>query len=169
MSRIRSRNTKPEMLVRRYLFSKGFRYRVNVKTLPGTPDVVLGKYRTVIFINGCFWHGHEGCKYFVMPKSNVHFWQTKISRNKRRDVLQREQLSRLGWHTIVIWECQLMPKVRRQTLCELENLLYRIFLDKLKVPDRRPYTQANTESVLKVAEQQEGYGTRIYAQVNSED
>lgn len=86
MSSIRSKNTKPEMVVRRYLFSRGFRFRVNVKRLPGTPDIVLRKYRTVIFVNGCFWHGHEGCKYFVLPKSNVEFWKDKIERNRRRDV-----------------------------------------------------------------------------------
>lgn len=82
MSRIRSKDTKPEMLVRKYLFAHGFRYRVNVKSLPGTPDIVLKKYQTVIFINGCFWHGHEGCKYFILPKTNVDFWSNKIEGNK---------------------------------------------------------------------------------------
>ena len=104
MSRIKGKDTKPEMLVRRYLHSRGYRYRVNVRKLPGTPDIVLRKYKTAIFINGCFWHGHEGCKFFVMPKSNSQFWQRKIDRNKKRDIEKRIQLRRLGWHTIVIWE-----------------------------------------------------------------
>ena len=96
MSRIKGKDTKPELIVRRYLHAHGYRYRINVKRLPGTPDIVLRKYKTVIFINGCFWHGHEGCKYFVMPKSNSQFWQKKIERNKQRDVEKRIQLHRLG-------------------------------------------------------------------------
>ena len=104
MSRIKSKDTKPELIVRRYLHAHGYRYRINVKRLPGTPDLVLRKYKTVIFINGCFWHGHEGCKYFVMPKSNSQFWQKKIERNKQRDIEKRIQLRLLGWHTIIIWE-----------------------------------------------------------------
>ena len=104
MSCIKGKNTKPELIVRRYLHAHGYRYRINVKRLPGTPDIVLRKYRTVIFINGCFWHGHEGCRYFVMPKSNTLFWEKKIERNKQRDVEKRIQLRHLGWHTIIIWE-----------------------------------------------------------------
>ena len=128
MSRIKGRDTKPEMLVRRYLHSRGYRYRVNVRKLPGTPDIVLRKYKTAIFINGCFWHGHEGCKYFVMPKSNSQYWQEKIERNKERDIKKRIQLRRLGWHTIIIWECQLKPKNRYTTLQALEQTLNKIFL-----------------------------------------
>ena len=128
MSRIKSKDTKPEMLVRRYLHSRGYRYRVNVRRLPGTPDIVLHKYRTVIFINGCFWHGHEGCKYFVMPKSNSQFWQKKIERNKQRDIEKRIQLRLLGWHTIIIWGCELLPKNRLTTLQALEQTLNKIFL-----------------------------------------
>ena len=104
MSRIKGKDTKPEMLVRRYLHSRGYRYRVNVRRLPGAPDIVLRKYRTVIFINGCFWHGHEGCRYYVPPKNNSQFWQQKIERNKQRDMEKRIQLRLLGWHTIIIWE-----------------------------------------------------------------
>lgn len=132
MASIRGRDTKPEMTVRRWLHSRGFRYRVNVKRLPGTPDIVLRKYRTVIFIHGCFWHGHEGCRYFVMPKSNTEFWTAKIQRNHERDEERRQELKRMGWHTIVIWECQLKPKVRLQTLAELEHLLYKTYLDNLR-------------------------------------
>lgn len=128
MSRIKGRDTKPEMLVRRYLHSRGYRYRVNVRKLPGTPDIVLRKYKTVIFINGCFWHGHEGCRYYVPPKSNSQFWQQKIERNKHRDIEKRIQLRLLGWHTIIIWECQLKPKQRYTTLQALEQTLNKIFL-----------------------------------------
>ena len=128
MSRIKSKDTKPEMIVRRYLHAHGYRYRINVKRLPGTPDIVLRKYKTVIFINGCFWHGHEGCKHFVMPKTNTEFWQKKIDRNKQRDIEKRIQLRRLGWHTIIIWGCELMPKNRLTTLQALEQTLNKIFL-----------------------------------------
>ena len=92
------------------------------------PDIVLRKYKTVIFINGCFWHGHEGCKYFVMPKSNTAFWKKKIERNKQRDIEKRVQLRRLGWHTIIIWGCELLPKKRHTTLQALEQTLNKIFL-----------------------------------------
>ena len=128
MSRIKGRNTKPEMLVRRYLHSRGYRYRVNVRKLPGTPDIVLRKYKTAIFINGCFWHGHEGCRYYVPPKSNSQFWQQKIERNKQRDIEKRIQLRHLGWHTIIIWGCELLPKNRPTTLQALEQTLNKIFL-----------------------------------------
>ena len=128
MSRIKSKDTKPELIVRRYLHAHGYRYRINVKRLPGTPDIVLHKYKTVIFINGCFWHGHEGCKHFVMPKSNTPFWEKKIERNKQRDIEKRVQLRRLGWHTIIIWGCELKPKNRHTTLQALEQTLNKIFL-----------------------------------------
>ena len=107
MSRIRSKDTKPEETVRKYLFSQGFRYRKNDTRLPGKPDIVLPKYKTVIFVNGCFWHKHEGCKYFVWPKSNVEFWREKITRNVNRDADRHEQLKLLGWRVIVVWECEL--------------------------------------------------------------
>ena len=128
MSCIKGKDTKPEMIVRRYLHTHGYRYRINVKRLPGTPDIVLRKYRTVIFINGCFWHGHEGCKYFVMPKTNTEFWQKKIDRNRQRDIEKRIQLRCLGWHTIIIWGCELLPKNRLTTLQALEQTLNNIFL-----------------------------------------
>jgi DNA mismatch endonuclease, patch repair protein len=106
MSKIYSKNTKPEGLVRKYLFSQGFRYRKNVKSLPGCPDVVLSKYKTVIFVNGCFWHKHNGCKYFVWPKSNEAYWRPKIERTVRRDKKNILDLEASGWHVIVIWECE---------------------------------------------------------------
>ena len=107
MSRIKGKNTKPEELVRKYLFSQGFRYRKNDKRLPGSPDIVLPKYKTVIFVNGCFWHGHEGCKYFVWPKNNAEFWKAKILQNIERDKRDFERLENAGWKVIVVWECQL--------------------------------------------------------------
>lgn len=96
MSAIKGKNTKPELLVRKFLFSRGFRYRLNHPRLPGHPDLVLRKYRTVIFVNGCFWHGHEGCKYYVLPKTNVEFWQNKIKRNQSRDIEERQKLTSMG-------------------------------------------------------------------------
>ncbi len=119
MSQIKSKNTKPEEMVRKYLFSHGFRYRKNDKRLPGTPDIVLPKYRTVIFVNGCFWHGHENCRYFVMPKSNIEYWQNKISRNIKRDKENDESLTASGWQVLTVWECQLKKPVREQTLSKL--------------------------------------------------
>ena len=107
MSCIKGKGTKPEEIVRKYLFSHGFRYRKNDKRLPGTPDIVLPKYKTVIFVNGCFWHGHEGCKYFVWPKNNAEFWKAKILQNIERDKRDFERLENAGWKVIVVWECQL--------------------------------------------------------------
>lgn len=107
MSQIKGKNTKPEILVRKFLFANGFRYRLHDKKLPGKPDIVLSKYKTVIFINGCFWHGHQGCKKFIMPKSNVSYWQPKIQRNIDRDQLKCAELKKEGWNVLVIWECEL--------------------------------------------------------------
>lgn len=107
MSQIKSKENKPEVLVRKYLFSKGLRYRKNVKSLPGCPDIVLPKYKTVVFINGCFWHMHEGCPKFVWPKSNEEYWINKILRNKQRDEVSKKSLENLGWKVIIIWECEL--------------------------------------------------------------
>ncbi len=107
MSRIRGKDTKPEEIVRKYLFSQGFRYRKNDARLPGKPDIVLPKYKTVIFVNGCFWHGHEGCKYFVWPKNNEEFWRTKITGNIQRDEKNYAFLAQLGWKVLVVWECEL--------------------------------------------------------------
>lgn len=133
MVTIRSKNTKPEIVVRKFLFSRGFRYRLNHPRLPGKPDIVLRKYKTCIFINGCFWHGHDGCKYFVMPKTITEFWQAKIERNKERDYEIQRQLASMGWHCITIWECQLKPKVREATLESLSYTLALIFLQNHKV------------------------------------
>lgn len=119
MSRIRGKDTKPEILVRQYLFSEGFRFRKNDKRYPGHPDIVLPKYRTMVFVNGCFWHGHEGCKYYTVPKSNTEFWVSKIKRNQERDRSDREELEKNGWNVITVWECQLEKKVREEALKDL--------------------------------------------------
>lgn len=116
MSRIKGRKTKPEEIIAKYLFSQGFRYRRNVKKLPGTPDIVLKKYKTVIFVNGCFWHMHEGCKYFVWPKDNSEFWKNKLLANKERDEKEKKEIEELGWKVIVVWECQLKKEERERTL-----------------------------------------------------
>ena len=116
MSQIKGKNTKPEELVRKYLFSKGFRYRKNDKRLPGSPDIVLPKYKTVIFVNGCFWHGHSGCKYFVWPQSNADFWKSKILRNIERDSENYRALQEMGWNIISVWECELKSTKRQETL-----------------------------------------------------
>lgn len=125
MSKIKGKNTKPETLVRKYLFSKGFRYRKNDKRFPGTPDIVLPKYKTVIFVNGCFWHKHDGCKYFVWPKNNESFWKDKIAKNVARDKRNYGLLHQMGWRVITVWECELKPEVKEKTLMnivtELEN------------------------------------------------
>ncbi len=128
MSRIRGKDTKPEILVRQYLFSEGFRFRKNDRRYPGHPDIVLPKYRTMVFVNGCFWHGHEGCRYYTIPKTNTDFWVSKIRRNQERDRFDREELERLGWNVITVWECQLEKKVREDTLKELALRIAR-FLD----------------------------------------
>lgn len=116
MSQIRGKGTKPEELVRKYLFAQGFRYRKNDSQLPGKPDIVLPKYRTIVFVNGCFWHKHEGCKYFVWPKNNAAFWREKILSNVERDQRNYERLQQMGWNIIVVWECELKKELRTETL-----------------------------------------------------
>ena len=125
MSCIKGKNTKPEEIVRKYLFSQGFRYRKNDKKLPGTPDIVLPKYKTVIFVNGCFWHGHEGCRYYVVPKSNTEFWVNKIKTNKQRDIRKINDLHTLGWKIIIVWECMLKDN-KAETLSKLSNQIKNI-------------------------------------------
>lgn len=122
MSRIRAKNTKPEMLVRRFLHSRGFRYKLHDKTLPGKPDIVLPKYKTVILIHGCFWHGHEGCKYFTLPKTRAEWWEAKISRNKELNKKHLRELKKSGWKVIEIWECDLKNYLDQT----LNQLLYRL-------------------------------------------
>jgi len=116
MSRIRGKNTRPEMLVRRFLHANGFRYKLHDKTLPGKPDIVLPKYKTVIFVHGCFWHGHEGCKYFVIPKTRTQWWTDKINGNIANDEKAIKALKKDGWKIINVWECDLKPAKVEETL-----------------------------------------------------
>ncbi len=164
MAAIRSKNTKPEILVRHYLWGKGFRYRINHPRLPGKPDIVLKKYRTCIFVNGCFWHGHNTipitsnqektilqssscCK---IPKSNTDFWVAKILRNQNRDIKIQHQLATMGWNSITIWECQLSPKQRELTLSSLAFTLNHIYLQKKAL-----YQYQTQETLLPLAAEKE--------------
>ena len=119
MSHIHSKDTKPELTVRKWLWSHGYRYRLNVKTVPGKPDIVMRPYRTAIFVNGCFWHGHD-CGNLRMPKSNIDFWEAKIVRNRNRDEENYRLLQENGWHVIVVWECQLTPRILERTMRKVE-------------------------------------------------
>ncbi len=167
MSQIRAKNTKPEIIVRKYLWSHGFRYRLNHPRLPGKPDIVLRRYRTCIFVNGCFWHGHgiaslevkseelkaqnaqetlelESSVCCKIPKTNREFWVRKIRRNQERDTEVKKKLASMGWHSITIWECELKPSVREQTLASLAFTLNHIFLKhhnvkRYEIPEENNY------------------------------
>lgn len=147
MAAIRDKDTKPEKVVRRYLLGHGFRYRLNHPRLPGKPDIVLRKYRTCIFVNGCFWHGHEGCQYYTIPKTNTEFWVNKVRRNKERDLKVQHELAAMGWHCITIWECELKPTKREDTLKSLAYTLNKIFLQdrtikRYDIPTEEPMMAA---------------------------
>jgi DNA mismatch endonuclease, patch repair protein len=123
MSQIKSKNTKPEMLVRKFLHANGFRYRLHAKNLPGKPDIVLPKYKTVIFVHGCFWHGHERCKYFVVPKTRTEWWLNKINGNIANDLKALRALKKQGWKAINLWECDLKPLYLNKSLSSLQKKL----------------------------------------------
>ncbi len=126
MSRIRGKDTKPEKIVRRFLFSKGLRYRKNDGRLPGKPDIVLTRFKTVVFVNGCFWHCHKGCKDFTMPKTRREFWADKLAGNVNRDASNYDRLTKSGWRVLVVWECELKKTVREKRL----NQLYHEILEQ---------------------------------------
>ena len=158
MAAIHSKDTKPEMIVRKGLWRMGFRYRLNHKRLPGHPDLVLKKYRTCIFVNGCFWHGHnvditifENTDCCKIPKTNREFWIEKIRRNKERDIEEQKRLAEMGWHCITIWECELKPSKREATLKSLAYTLNKIWLDDHAVIGK-PY-ELPEEEMLKAAEE----------------
>ena len=158
MAAIRGKDTKPEMIVRKGLWRMGFRYRLNHKRLPGHPDLVLKKYRTCIFVNGCFWHGHnvditifENTDCCKIPKTNREFWIEKIRRNKERDIEEQKRLAEMGWHCITIWECELKPSKREATLNSLAYTLNKIWLDDHAVIGK-PY-ELPEEEMLKAAEE----------------
>ena len=161
MAAIRSKDTKPEMIVRRGLWRRGFRYRLNHRGLPGHPDLVLRKYRTCIFVNGCFWHGHrltestvQGSGFMVqssecckIPKTNREFWVAKIRRNKERDKAEQRQLAAMGWHCITVWECELKPSKREETLEAIAFTLNHIWLQdhgKRPLPLNEEQNEVNT-------------------------
>ena len=157
MAAIHSKDTNPEMIVRKWLWSRGFRYRLNSARLPGRPDLVLKKYRTCIFVNGCFWHGHnvplpivensECCK---IPQTNREFWVAKIRRNKERDNEDQKKLAEMGWHCITVWECELKPSKREQTLKSLAFTLNKIWLEDYTVKGK-PYPQMDEEDGMLIA------------------
>ncbi len=165
MAAIRSKDTKPEMIVRRGLWSRGFRYRLNHKRLPGHPDLVLRKYRTCIFVNGCFWHGHlinlpfddlpftisdsECCR---IPKTNREFWVAKIRRNQQRDIEEQRRLAEMGWHCITVWECELKPSRREDTLRSLAYTLNKIWLDDHRVARSYAILEEEDGNYMKAAE-----------------
>lgn len=173
MAAIKGKDTKPEMIVRKYLWSHGFRYRLNHKRLPGKPDLVLRKYRTCVFVNGCFWHGHNVirdedalqkqnesdrilcssscCK---IPKSNRLFWVQKILRNKERDIKVQQQLAAMGWHSIVVWECELTTRQRDDTLASLAYTLNHILLQNYKKSSMLRKYDSQNEMCLMAAEEE---------------
>lgn len=171
MSRIHSKGTRPELKVRRWLWSHGYRYRLNVKSVPGKPDIVMRPYRTAIFVNGCFWHGHDVewsvengewrvensvcCK---VPTSNREFWVAKIRRNQERDQRNYDELYRNGWKVIVIWECQLTPKRLEHTMREVELLLNENMLSLYKLHTSVPYTTEEESTLPMAAEEGSRYG-----------
>lgn len=156
MSRIKGKDTKPEMIVRRWLWSRGYRYRKHVKRLPGTPDIVLRKYGIVIFIHGCFWHGHE--EHMHLPKSNADFWTAKIRRNKERDEAQKDRLRAMGWNVLTVWECQLKPAVRARTLASIEYFINHSYLMKQQA---KGYGDTAAEATPMAAESEAAYGERF--------
>ena len=175
MAAIRSKDTKPEMIVRRGLWKRGFRYRLNHKRLPGHPDLVLRKYRTCIFVNGCFWHGHhitinnnqetisessECCK---IPKTNREFWVAKIRRNKERDKAEQRQLAAMGWHCITVWECELTPKKREETLESIAFTLNHIWLQ-----DHGCLSRPRISRISRIGVEQDNNGIS-YPQLEEED
>lgn len=154
MAAIRGKDTKPEMVVRRYLHALGYRYGLHNRRLPGTPDIVLRKLKTVIFINGCFWHGHPGCRYYRLPSTNPGYWQKKIETNHERDARAIQELNRMKWTVIVIWECELKPReAREKRLARLDRTLREIAADNYRFYH---YPDAETESLA--AEPDAGYG-----------
>jgi len=164
MSHIRSQDTKPELKVRRWLWSHGYRYRLNVKSVPGKPDIVMRRYRTAIFVNGCFWHGHgvqfkiqnskfkiESSKCCKIPQTNREFWVSKIERNQRRDERNYEVLQENGWHVIIVWECQLTAKRIEYTMRNVERRLNENFLSIYRPHKPAAYSQNEEDSHLPMA------------------
>lgn len=147
MAAIKGKDTKPELIVRKYLFSRGLRFRVQVRKLPGNPDIVLPKYKTVVFVDGCFWHGHEGCRFFRLPKSNVEFWKAKIERNVARDIRTEAELKMLGWRVLRVWECDIRTVSGRE---DYLNMLYESI-----VRPQKPYAAETAPASASIAAEPE--------------
>lgn len=165
MSRIRGKDTKPEILVRRGLHAHGFRFRLQDRKLPGRPDIVLPKYGVAIMVNGCFWHGHKGCRYATKPKSNVEFWQTKIQRNQHRDEVTSAHLEALGWHVITIWECELRSPDALQV--RLESLADEIRTAGRVMDERKMQKKASAAALKKEREQMLERQARLEAELDA--
>lgn len=157
MSHIHSRDTKPELKVRKWLWSRSYRYRLNVKGVPGKPDIVMRRYRTAIFVNGCFWHGHEGCEKFKMPKTNVEFWEAKIRRNRERDCQNYQILKENGWQVLVLWECELTKKSFEATMQKVEVMLHDYCLKTIS-PKVKEYIRVDEDAIQMAAEAEADYG-----------
>jgi DNA mismatch endonuclease (patch repair protein) len=155
MSQIKGKNTKPEIVVRKWLWRNGYRYRINDKRFPGKPDIVISRLKTVIFINGCFWHGHTSCNKFKLPKTNTQFWSTKITRNQERDAANHTQLKLMGWTVLIVWECQLKRQNLINTLQALTVRLSQIYLSQFKP---KPTTYAIDSDASFAAENNTDYG-----------
>jgi DNA mismatch endonuclease (patch repair protein) len=151
MSKIRSKDTKPELALRKALYARGFRYRVNDAKLPGKPDIVLPKYKTVIFLHGCFWHRHEGCKYASTPKTNTKFWVDKITSNAERDKANAEKLTALGWNVLTVWECEIRHEYKHDLTPLIDRVEAEIFAQIPKKMTVKLYEERENE-VLMVAE-----------------
>ena len=157
MSHIHDRDTKPELKVRKWLWEHGYRYRLNVIGVPGKPDIVMRRYRTAIFVNGCFWHGHEGCKKFKLPQTNLEFWQNKIRRNQERDKHNYQVLKENGWQVLVLWECKLNKQLFETTMQEVEVLLHSYCLATIG-PKVKEYIRTDEDDVIMAAEAEYDYG-----------
>ena len=150
MSSIRGKNTKPEILVRKGLHARGFRFRLHNNKLPGSPDIVLPKYGVAIMVNGCFWHGHKGCRYATKPESNVEFWETKIARNRHRDEVTNAHLEALGWHVITVWECELRGEsILASRLDELAEEIREAGIAKSKLKELYKRNRAESKMALR--------------------
>ncbi len=159
MSKIRSKATKPELALRKALFAKGFRYRVNDKRLPGKPDIVLPKYKTVIFLHGCFWHRHEGCKYAYTPKTNTKFWTDKIMSNKERDKINMQKLTALGWNVLIVWECEIRHKYKHDITPLIDIISAKLLAQIPQKISIKIYGEQDNQVTL-VAEEQISYNSK---------
>ncbi len=159
MSKIRSKNTKPEMLLRKALFAIGYRYRIDYKNLPGKPDIVFPKYKTAIFVHGCFWHGHEGCKIAHIPKSNIEFWEQKISKNQERDQNNILKITSMGWKILTFWECEISKKTIPYIIANIAEMLYK----EIPIPyaTKIKFYEEIGDKVMKVAEDTVVYGKKL--------